>query len=116
MIALKRLYVECPNCKLVFPSGFQAESATQLLGFSYLCPKCRRICSCLSSEYLEKIGENFQKAIREEEVFLLPYGKRIAMEGPDIYELNREVVANFGNFLFSNKAIISFKQKDTNPV
>ena len=111
MIALKRLYVECPNCELIFPSGFQAESATQLLSFSYLCPRCRHICSCLSSEYLEKIGEAFQRALKEEEVFAFPGGKRIAIEGPDIFELNKEVLANSGNFLFSNKAIISFKEK-----
>jgi uncharacterized C2H2 Zn-finger protein len=109
---MKRLYVKCPSCGHIFPSGFKAESVTQLIGFSYLCPRCRRIFPCASSEYLEKVDENFEKAIKKEEVFALPVGKRIEISGPDVFELDEEVIAKHGVFLSSDKAIISFKQRN----
>jgi len=111
MITLKRLYVKCPNCNLVFPSGFQAESVTQLIGFSYLCPKCRRIVPCFPPEYLEKVNDKFQKAMKKEEMFSLPSGKRIEIAGPDVFELNEEVLVRHGIFMSSDRAIISYKQK-----
>jgi hypothetical protein len=111
-MTLKRLYVKCLNCDLIFPSGFQAESVTQLIGFSYLCPKCRRIFPCPPSEYFEKINEKFQKAIKEEEMFALPFGNRIEISGPDVFDLNEEVLAKPGAFLSSDKAIISYKPKE----
>jgi len=111
-MTLKRLYVKCPNCNSVFPSGFQAESVTQLIGFSYLCPKCRRIVPCSPPEYFEKVNDKFQKAMKKEEIFAFPLGKRIEITGPDVYEFNKEVIVKPGTFLSSDKAIISYKQKD----
>lgn len=111
MMRSKRLYVKCPNCDLIFPSGFQAESVTQLIGFSYLCWKCRRIVPCPPSEYLEKINDKFQKAIKKEELFTLPSGKRIEIMAPDIYDFSKEVIVKHGVFLSSDGAIIRYKQE-----
>jgi hypothetical protein len=113
-MALRRLYVKCPNCNLIFPSGFQAESVTQLIGFSYLCPKCRRIVPCSPREYLEKINDEFQKAMKKEEAFALPTGNRIEITGPDIYDFSDEVIVKPGAFLSSDGAIISYRQKANN--
>jgi len=112
MITLKRLYVRCQNCNSVFPSGFQAESVTQLIGLSYLCPKCRRINPCFPPEYLEKVNDEFQKAMEREEMFALPSGKRIEIMAPDVYEFTEEVSVPPGAFFTSDGAIISYKRKD----
>ena len=45
-------------------------------------------------------------------MFALPHGNRIEISGPDVFELNEEVFAKPGAFLSSDKAIISYKQKD----
>jgi hypothetical protein len=108
---LRRLYVKCPNCNNIFPSGFQVESATQLIGLSYLCRKCRKIVPCSPPEYLEKIGDRFEKAIEKEEIFALPIGKRIEITAPDIYELDKEVLVKAEAFLTSTGAIISYTEK-----
>lgn len=109
-MTLKKLYVKCPNCNFIFPSGFQAESVIQLIGFSYLCWKCRRIVPCSPPEYLEKTKDEFQKAMKKEEVFALPLGKRIEIIGPDVYDFSKEVMVKPGAFLSSDRAIIRYRQ------
>lgn len=114
-MVLKRLYVKCPNCGFVFPSGFQAESTTQLIGLSYLCQKCHRIVPCSPPEYLEKIGGEFVKAMKKEEVFALPPGKRIEIASPDLYDFSEEVIAKSGAFLTSTGGIVRYRQKVGSP-
>jgi len=50
--------------------------------------------------------------MKKEEIFAFPLGKRIEITGPDVYEFNKEVIVKPGTFLSSDKAIISYKQKD----
>lgn len=50
--------------------------------------------------------------MKKEEIFALPLGKRIEITGPDVYEFNKEDIVKPGTFLSSDKAIISYKQKD----
>jgi hypothetical protein len=108
---LKRLYVHCPICNATFPSGFQAESSTQLLNFSYLCPKCRSIVSCSPPEYLEKVGDEFQKAIKKEEIFAYYPSKRIAFSGifDKLFELNKEVQVPNGVCIVSDGVFLISK-------
>ena len=113
-IALKRLYVKCPHCNHVFPSGFQAESVTQLIGFSYLCPKCLRIVPCAPPQYVEKVNDKFQKAMKKEEIFALPSGKRVEIMRRDVYNFSKEVLVKPEAFLSSDRAIISYKQEANN--
>jgi hypothetical protein len=112
MVILKKLYVKCPNCEETFPSGFEAESPTQLISFSYLCPKCRSIFPCFSPEYLEKANGEFQKAMTREEILALPLGQRVEISGPGVFELNKEVIVKPGTFLSSDRAIIRYNPKD----
>jgi len=44
-------------------------------------------------------------------MFSLPSGKRIEIAGPDVFELNEEVLVRHGIFMSSDRAIISYKQK-----
>src|SRR3989337_3741423 len=110
-ITLKRLYVKCPNCNLIFPSGFQAESVTQLIGFYYLCLKCGRIVQCSPPDYLERIEGKFKKAMKKEEIFALPQGNRIEIIGPDVYSFSKEVIVKSGAFLSSDRAIINYNEQ-----
>jgi DNA-directed RNA polymerase subunit RPC12/RpoP len=85
-----RLYVKCPYCSSIFPSGFKAESPIQLMEISYLCEKCRRIFPCLPSNYLKKVDNDFQRAMKKEEVFALPPEKGILLSGkPDLFVLKK---------------------------
>lgn len=105
-----RLYVKCPYCNSIFPSGFKAESPIQLLGISYLCEKCRRIFPCPTSNYLKKVDNDFQIAMKNEEVFALPPEKGILLSGgPDLFVLNKEIILNSGTRIGSNKAFIVFR-------
>ena len=104
-----RLYVKCPSCNSIFPSGFQAESPTQLIGLLYLCEKCRRIFYCSPPNYLKKVGGKFQKAMKKEEIFALPPSKGILLEGPDLFELKGEVFLASEARLRSNKGFIVFR-------
>lgn len=112
MTAMKRLYVSCPYCNSTFQSGFQAASVTQLIGLSYLCPTCRRIVPCFPSEYREKANDHFQTAMKEEEMFELPSGKRIEIKSPDVYELTNEIQVPSGILFTSDGAIINYRKKD----
>lgn len=107
---MKRLHVKCSSCNNVFPSGFRADSATQLVGFFYICPKCNKIVSCSPPEYLEKVNDGFQKSMKEQEIFTIPSGKRVEITGPDVFELDKEVIVKPGVFLSSDRAIIRYKQ------
>jgi len=110
IMIMLQLYVKCPNCDSIFPSGFQVESATQLLGFSYLCQKCLSIFSCPSTNYLQKVDGEFRKAMKKEEMFVLPTSlKRVEISGPDLFELDREVLVRDGAFLTSDRAIVVFR-------
>jgi hypothetical protein len=111
-IKLKKLQVRCPNCNLVFPSGFLAESAIQLIGFYYLCPRCRRIFPCRPPQYLEIVDGREERAMKREETFALPLGPRIEISGPDVFELNEEVSVKPGTFMTSDRAIIKYEKKD----
>jgi len=111
MMTLKKLYVRCPGCSNTVPSGFQAESPTQLLGFSYICPKCRRIVPCSPPKYLEEVDDQFQIAMKEEEIFALPSGRRIEIMAPDLYVLNKEVTVRPGALMTSDGAIVVFRGK-----
>ena len=106
MVILKKLYVKCPNCELIFPSGFEAESPVQLISFSYLCPKCRSIFPCFSPEYLEKSNDEFIRAMTKEEILMFPTGKRIELSGPDVFEFEKEVIVNPGTFLLFHNLCI----------
>jgi hypothetical protein len=110
-MVLRRLYVKCPNCGLVFSSGFQAESATQLIGLLHLCQRCHRIVPCYPSDYLEKVGEDYVRAMKKEELFALPPGKRIEITGPDVYDLTEEVMVKLGAFLSSTGGIVCYRPK-----
>jgi hypothetical protein len=107
---MKRLYVKCSSCNHVFRSGYIADSATQLIGFFYICPNCRRIVSCSPPEYLEKVDEGFKKSMKKEEIFAMPPGKRVELMGPDIFELDKEVIVKTGVFISSDRAIIRYRQ------
>lgn len=110
-----RLYVKCPNCDNNFPSGFKAESATQLMGFSYLCQKCLSIVPCPASNYFRKVNEQFERAIKKEEIFALPTDlKRIELSGyggKDLYELNKEITVPSGVLMTSYRVIVVFRGK-----
>ncbi|MGD0329801.1 MAG: hypothetical protein ABSB40_05040 [Nitrososphaeria archaeon] len=108
---LKKLYIKCPHCNLIFQSGFQAESVTQLIEFSYLCWKCRRIVTCPPSDYLEKTNEGFERAMKKEEIFALPVGKRIELMGPDVFDFSSEFIVKPEVFLSADRAIIRYKQE-----
>ncbi len=108
----KRLYVKCPSCGHITASGYKAESPRQLIGFSYLCTECESVFPCGSTDYLEKINEKFYKAIKEEEIFALPNGPRILIQGPDLFALDEEVIVKSGVILVSDRAIVSFKPKE----
>jgi hypothetical protein len=105
---MKRLYVHCPTCDLIFPSGFQAFSPTQLLNFVYLCPKCRSIVSCSPEEYLEKVDSTFKKAIKKEDRFALFPSRTIAISGVfgKEFELKGEVTVPRDVCIVSEGAII----------
>jgi len=107
---MKRLYVKCPKCSFIFPSGFRAESATQVIGFFYLCPKCRRIVPCAPPEYLEKVNEEFKKMMRVEEIFALPIGNRLEIMGPDLFPFSSEILVKRGVFLTSDKGIVRYEE------
>lgn len=105
-----RLHVKCPYCKSIFPSGFQAESPIQLLGISYLCEKCRRIFPCSPQNYLKKVDNKFEKAMKKEEVFALPPEKGVLLSGkPDLFGFNKEVILRSGTRIGANRAIIVFR-------
>jgi hypothetical protein len=105
---LKRLYVHCPICDSIFPSGFQAESPTQLINFSYLCPKCKSIISYAPPDYLEKKGDTFKKALRKEEIFAGYPSKSIALSGifGKDFNLKKEVKVPNGVCVVSDGAFI----------
>jgi len=107
---MKRLYVKCSSCSYVFPSGFKAESATQLVGFFYICPNCRKIVSCSPPEYLEKFNEELKKSMKDEESFATPFEKRVEIMGPDVFDLDKELVVKSGTLLSSDRAIIRYRQ------
>jgi len=112
-----RLYVKCPNCNNHFPSGFKAESATQLMGFSYLCQKCRSIIPCPASDYFRKVNAQFERAIKKEEIFALPRGRRIEFSGyggEDLHELAKEVLVPPGVLMTSYRVIVVFRGKIEN--
>jgi hypothetical protein len=50
-------------------------------------------------DYLEKVDGTYQKAMKEEEVFTLPSEKRIALMGPDLFSVGKEI-------LLKNDAVI----------
>lgn len=67
---------------------------------------------CNPPEYLEKVGEEFKKAMKKEEVFTLPLSFfRVFLSGPDIYNFNNEVKLKEGGILVSDKAIVSYMEK-----
>lgn len=49
--------------------------------------------SCLPPEYLEKVGNKFEKAIKKEEIFALYPPKRIAFSGifGKLFRIDKEV-------------------------
>jgi DNA-directed RNA polymerase subunit RPC12/RpoP len=104
-----RLYVKCPYCNSIFPSGFQAESPIQVLGLSYLCEKCRRIFPCPPPNYLKKVDGNFEKAMKKEEVFALPPAKGVLLSGLDLIEFKKQVILRSGTKVGSNKAFVVFR-------
>ena len=108
-----RLYVKCPYCNSIFPSGWQAESPIQVLGLSYLCEKCRRIFPCPPPNYLKKVDGNFEKAMEKEEVFALPPEKGVLLSGkPDLFVLKKEVILRSGTKIGANKAFLVFRGED----
>jgi len=111
-----RLYVKCPYCTSVFPSGFQAESPTQLIGFLYLCERCRRIFPCSPPDYLEKVDGEFRRAMKKEEIFALPPPQGVLVSGPDLFSLGGEVFIESGKRLGSNRAIVVFRERKTTKV
>ena len=107
-----RLYVKCPSCNSIFPSGFQAESPTQLIGLLYLCEKCRRIFPCSPPNYLKKVGSKFEKAMKKEEMFALPPSKGVLLSGPDLFEFKiGEVFVRSGARLGSDRVFVVFRGK-----
>jgi len=50
--------------------------------------------------------------MEKEEIFALPPGQRIEISGPDVFELDKEVVVKSGAFMSSDRAIIRYKQTD----
>jgi hypothetical protein len=113
-----RLYVKCPNCNNNFPSGFKAESATQLMGFSYLCQKCLSIVPCPASNYSRKVNEHFENAIKKEEIFALPKDlKRVELSGyggEDLHELDKEITVPPGVLMTSYRVFVVFRGKTGN--
>jgi hypothetical protein len=111
---LKRLYVHCPTCDLTFLSGYQAESPTQLLNFSYLCPKCKSIVPCPPTEYLEKVGDTFEKSLRKEERFALHPPKSIALSGifGKEFKLDKEVKVPNGVLIVSDGVFLRSEVKE----
>ena len=104
-----RLYVKCPYCNSIFRSGFQAESPIQVIGLLYLCEECRRIFPCPPPNYLKKVDDNFEKAMKKEEVFALPPAKGVLLSGPDLFELKKEVILRPGTRIGSSKAFIVYR-------
>ena len=104
-----RLYVKCPYCNSIFPSGFQADSPIQLIGMSYLCKKCLLIFPCPAPNYLEKVEDGFKKAMKKEEVFSLPPEKMILLDGKDLFELDKEIILPSGTRIASNKPFVVFR-------
>lgn len=101
---MERLYVKCPSCDSIFPSGFKAESPIQLIGLLYLCKKCHRIFFVPPSNYLKKVnGEKYQKAMKREEIFSLLPSKGVLIRGPDLFELKTEVEVKSGRRLGSSR-------------
>ena len=107
---MKELYVKCKYCNLIFKSGFQAISATQVIGFFYLCPKCNRIVLCDPPDYLEKINNEFRKMMADEEIFIIPSGGRVEVQGPVVYNFSDEVKVKAGAFVTSDKAIVRYEK------
>jgi len=67
---------------------------------------------CDPPEYLEKVGEEFTKAMENEGVYALPPLKRIAIKGPDLFPLSEEIKVEDGILMLSNKAFVKFKVKE----
>lgn len=99
---------------MTFPSGFQAESPTQLLNFSYLCPKCKSIVSCAPAKYLEKVGTSFKIALRQAERFALYPSKSIALS--DVFgkefKLDNEVKVPNGVCMVSDGVFLRSKVEE----
>jgi len=68
---------------------------------------------CNPPEYLEKVGEEFKKAMKKEDVFTFPisFFRVLLRGGPDIYSFNKEVKLTEGGILVSDKVIVSFMEK-----
>jgi len=43
-------------------------------------------------DYLEKVDDTYQIAMKEEEVFALPSEKRVALMGPDLFSVGKEIL------------------------
>lgn len=110
--------MKCPNCNNIFPSGFKAESATQLMEFSYFCQECLNIVPCPASDYLRKVNGQFERAIKKEEIFALPPGlERMELAGyggNDVHVLERELIVPPRVLLTSYRVIVAFKGKTEN--
>lgn len=110
---MKRLYVNCHICNWFFPSGFLVESPIQLLNLHYLCPKCRSILYCPPPKYFEKIGEEYKKAFKIEEIFSLSPENKTVLSG--MYEkqltLGGEVKVPKGVRIVSDRAFLKYEEK-----
>lgn len=106
--------MHCPICDLTFPSGFQAESPTQLLNFSYLCPKCRSIVPCAPANYLEKVESSFKVALRKEERFALYPARSVALSGVfgKEFRLDKEVKVSNGVYMVSDGVFLRSKVEE----
>jgi hypothetical protein len=99
---------------MTFPSGFQAESPTQLLNFSYLCPKCKSVVPCAPAKYLEKVGTSFNIAFAPEERFALYPPKSIALSGifSKEFKLDKEVKVQNGVCMVSREVFLRSEVKE----
>jgi hypothetical protein len=57
------------------------------------------------------VDGRFQRAIKKEETFALPSGKRLEITAPGPYELSSEILVPEGSFISSDGAIIRYREE-----
>lgn len=92
---------------MIFYSGFRVSSPIQL-NFSFLCPKCKSIVPCSPIRFLEKEGNGFVRALKQEAMFSLYPPKSMALSGVfgKEFKLNKEIIVPFNVLIVSDGAII----------
>lgn len=69
------------------------------------------IVRCNPPDYLEKEGEEFRKALKNDEVFARPPDQRIEILGPDLFLFDKEVVVKPGALLTCDRGIVSYQER-----